>query len=182
MDKAPDKPDKPLDKAELIPVVTMDAATERRLTVVLVASLATLLAGGTAVNLLAAPRNAEVITLADLSGATLVEIRADGGAVVLSGEFRSRVDALGNTEKDADLGNRRGDSVIGEVELEIPAPGRDHRRPELEVDIIHLSPRTHYTVVIDDQVVGSFVTDDRGSVDFELQEGELVRGTSALVR
>ena len=171
MDKAQDKPQ---DKEELIPVVTMDASTERRLTLVLVASLATLLAGGAAVNLLAAPKAAEVVALADLSGATLVEIRDDGGAVVVSGEFRSRVDALGNTEKDADLGNRRGDSVIGEVELEIPAPGRDHRRPELEVDIIHLAPRTRYTVVIDDRVVGSFVTDDRGSVDFELQEGELV--------
>ena len=111
--------DKPQDKQELIPVVTMDASTERRLTVVLLASLATLLAGGAAVNLWAAPKAAEVIALADLSGATLVEIREDGGAVVLSGEFRSRVDALGNTEKDADLGNRGGDSVIGEVELEI---------------------------------------------------------------
>jgi len=32
--------------------------------------------------------------------------------------------------------------------------------------------------VIDDQAVGSFVTDDRGSVDFELQEGELVPSAS----
>jgi hypothetical protein len=175
MDKAQGKPP---DKQELIPVVTMDAATERRLTVVLVASLLTLLAGGAAVNLWAAPKAAGVTSLADLSEAALVEIRDDGGAVVLSGEFRSRVDALGNTEKDADLGNRRGDSVIGEVELEIPAPGRDHRRPELEVDIIHLAPRTRYTVAIDDRVVGSFVTDDRGSVDFELQEGELAPVTS----
>jgi len=178
MEKAQEKPQ---DKTELIPVVTMDASTERRLTVVLIASLAALLAGGAAVNLWAAPKAAEVIALAnlsDLSGATLVEIRDDGGRVVLSGEFRSRVDALGNTEKDADLGNRGGDSVIGEVELEIPAPGREHRRPELEVDIIHLAPRTHYTVVIDDRVVGTFVTDDRGSVDFELQEGELVPGSA----
>ncbi len=175
MEKAQDKPQ---DRQELIPVVTMDASTERRLTVVLVASLAALLAGGAAVNLWAAPKAAAVIALADLSEATLVEIRDDGGAVVLSGEFRSRVDAIGNIEKDADLGNREGDSVIGEVELEIPAPGRDHRRPELEVDIIHLAPRTRYTVVIDDRVVGSFVTDDRGSVDFELQEGELVPSDS----
>ena len=168
----------PSDKLELVPVVTMDAATERRLTVVLAAALAALLACGAAVNLWAAPRAAAVIALADLSGATLVEIRDDRGAVVLSGEFRSRVDALGNTEKDADLGDRQGHAVIGEVELEIPAPGRDHRRPELEVDIIHLTPRTRYTVVIDDRTVGTFTTDDRGSVDFELQEGEVVPGSS----
>ena len=69
--------------------------------------------------------------------------------------------------------------MIGEVELEIPAPGRDHRLPELEVDVIHLTPRTRYTVVIDDRTVGTFTTDDRGSVDFELQEGELVPASSA---
>ena len=171
--------DKPQDNRELIPVITMDLRTERRLTAVLVACLSAMVACGAAVNLWATPTATEAITLAnlaDLSGAALVEIRDDKGTVVLSGEFRSRVDALGNTEKDADLGNRQGDSVIGEVELEIPAPGRDHRRPELEVDIIHLAPRTHYTVVIDDRVVGTFITDDRGSVDFELQEGELAPG------
>lgn len=153
----------------------MDAGTERRLTIVLVVVLLAMLTGGIVVNAVwAAPRAEPVTALADLSGATLVEIRDDSGAVVLSGEFRSRVDALGNTEKDADLGNRQGQAVIGEVELEIPAPGRDHRRPELEVDIIHLTPRTRYTVVIDDRPVGSFMTDDRGSVDFEIQEGEVV--------
>lgn len=172
MDKVPDK-------SELIPVITMDSATEGRLKLVLVVSLATMLAGGAVLNLWAAPRTAAVIALADLSQATLVEIRDDKGAVVLSGEFRSRVDALGNTEKDADLGNRQGNSVIGEVELEIPAAGRDHRRPELEVDIIHLAPRSRYAVVIDDRQVATFMTDDRGSVDFELQEGEQVPGTPA---
>lgn len=170
--------EKPQDELEVVPVITMDTRTERRLTVVLVACLSAMVACGAAVNLWAAPKTAEVITLADLSDATLVEIRDDSGTIVLSGEFRSRVDALGNTEKDADLGNRQGDSVIGEVELEIPAPGRDHRRPEIEVDIIRLAPRTRYTVVIDDRAVGTFMTDDRGSVDFELQEGELAPGAS----
>ena len=166
---------KPQDDTELVPVVTMDTRTERRLTAVLMACLSAMLGGAVAVNLWAAPNIAEVTVtaLADLSNATVVEIREDGGRVVLSGEFRSRVDALSNIEKDADLGDRQGNSVIGEVELEIPAPGREHRRPELEVDIIHLAPRTRYTVVIDDRVVGTFLTDDRGSVDFELQEGEL---------
>jgi hypothetical protein len=112
------------------------------------------------------------ITLGDISDANLVEIRDQRGVTVLSGEFRSRVDTLGNTEKDAALTDRRGRRVIGEVELEIPAAGRDDRRPELEVDIIGLAPRETFTVAIDDRVVGSFVTDDRGSVDMELQEGE----------
>jgi hypothetical protein len=58
------------------------------------------------------------------------------------------------------------------VEIEIPARGRPDRRPELEVDIIGLAPFETFSVAIDDRVVGSFVTDDRGSVDMELQEGE----------
>jgi len=112
------------------------------------------------------------IALGDVGDANLVEIRDNRGVTVVSGEFRSRVDVLGNTEKDAALTDRRGRSVIGEVELEIPATGRENRRPELEVDIIGLKPRETFTVVIDDRTVGSFVTDDRGSVDMELQEGE----------
>lgn len=41
--------------------------------------------------------------LTDLSDATLVEIRTLDGEVAMSGEFRSRVDELGNIEKDAAL-------------------------------------------------------------------------------
>jgi hypothetical protein len=36
-----------------------------------------------------------------------------------------------------------------------------------------LPPRETFTVVIDDRNVGTFRTDDRGSFDMELQEGEI---------
>ena len=113
------------------------------------------------------------IVLGNIAQAEMVEIRDHRNIAVLSGEFRSSVDLLGNTEKDAALINRRGRRVIGEVELEIPAKSRTDRRPELEVDILGLPPRQTFTVVVDDRVVGRFVTDDRGSVDMELQEGEI---------
>ena len=111
--------------------------------------------------------------LGDLEEAHIVEIRNRQGEVVVFGEFRSRVDQLGNTEKDAALIDTRGRRVIGEVELEIPAPGRRDRRVELEVDIIGLPARATFDVVIDDRTVGTFTADDRGSVDMELQEGEI---------
>ena len=111
----------------------------------------------------------------------MVEIRDHRNVAVLSGEFRSSIDLLGNTEKDAALIDRRGRQVIGEVELEIPAKSRTDRRPELEVDILGLPPRQTFTVVVDDRVVGSFVTDDRGSVDMELQEGEMPPSIAQLV-
>jgi hypothetical protein len=114
-----------------------------------------------------------VLELGDVSEAHVVEIRDQGGVTVLSGEFRSRIDVLGNTEKDAALFDPSGRRVVGEVELEVPAPGRRNRRPELEVDIMDLSPQQTFTVVVDDRPVASFMTDDRGSVDRELQEGEL---------
>ena len=113
------------------------------------------------------------IVLGNIAQAEIVEIRDHRNVAVLSGEFRSSVDLLGNTEKDAALIDRRGRRVIGEVELEIPAKSRTDRRPELEVDILGLPPRQTFTVVVDDRVVGRFVTDDRGSVDMELQEGEI---------
>ncbi len=113
------------------------------------------------------------IGLGDVSEAHIVEIRDRRGEAVLSGEFRSRVDMLGNIEKDAALTDQWGRTVIGEVELEIPAPLRENRRPELEVDIIGLPGRESFSIVIDDRIVGRFTTDDRGSVDMELQEGEI---------
>ena len=113
-----------------------------------------------------------VMTLGDVSEAHIVEIRDRHGSTVLSGEFRSRVDMLGNTEKDAALMDRRGRTVIGEVEIEIPGPTREHRRVELEVDVMGLPAREKFAVVVDDRIIGAFTTDDRGSFDMELQEGE----------
>jgi len=112
------------------------------------------------------------MALGDVSEAHIVEIRDRRGLTVLSGEFRSRVDMVGNTEKDAALMDRRGRAVIGEVEIEIPAPTREHRRAELEVDVMGLPAREMFTVVVDDRMIGAFTTDDRGSFDMELQEGE----------
>ena len=114
-----------------------------------------------------------VLALDGLAEAHIVEIRDRHGRTVLSGELRSRVDALGNTEKDAGLSDRRGERVIGEVEIELPAGSRTDRRAELEVDIIGLPGGETFTIVIDDRTVASFATDDRGSVDMEVQEGEL---------
>jgi hypothetical protein len=119
------------------------------------------------------------LVLGDVSEAHIVEIRDQRGEAVVSGEFRSTVDPLGNTEKDAALIDRRGRKAIGEVELEIPARNRTDRRVELEVDIIGLAGRETFTVVIDDRTVGSFTTDDRGSIDMELQEGEIPPATPA---
>lgn len=113
------------------------------------------------------------LSLDNITSADIVEIRDAQGNAVLTGEFRTRVDALGNTEKDAALRNRDGSTVIGEVELEIPVEGRENRRPELEVDIISLEPNQTYTVAIDDRPVATFTADDRGSIDVELQEGEI---------
>ena len=151
-----------------------DRSAERRLLGVLTALCGFLIAGSLAVPILTgAKRTPSAITLGDVSEAHIVEIRDRHGATVVAGEFRSRVDKLGNTEKDAGLFDRRGRTVIGEVELEIPAAARGNRRAELEVDVMGLPPREIFTVVIDDRNVGTFKTDDRGSFDMELQEGEI---------
>jgi hypothetical protein len=156
---------------------TIGRSTERRMLALLLLFCACfmLIAGAIAMTTDTGPNAAPpVLALGDVSDAAIVEIRDHRGAAVLSGEFRSRVDMLGNTEKDAALTDRRGQPVIGEVEIEIPAKTREHRRSELEVDIIGLPPRQTFTVAIDDRTVGTFRTDDRGSVDMELQEGEAV--------
>jgi hypothetical protein len=105
--------------------------------------------------------------LGDMSDATIVEIRAADGSVVMSGELRNHVDSLGNVEKDAALLGAKGERVIGEIEIEIPRKDAADQRQELEVDIISLEPRSTYSVIVNDRPVAVFVTDDRGSVDAE---------------
>ena len=146
---------------------------ERRMLVRMMAVCGVLIAGGSAAHVVSTNHPPAALSLGDVSEAHIVEIRDQKGATVLSGEFRSRVDALGNTEKDAGLTDGSGREVTGEVEVEVPAPNRADRRPELEVDIIGLPPRGTFNLVIDDRIVASFTTDDRGSIDVELQQGEV---------
>ena len=153
---------------------------ELRMLSLLAAVCGSVLAAGVVLPLLSGARAGQAgLVLGDVSEAHIVEIRDKSGEAVVSGEFRSRVDPLGNTEKDAALIDRRGRKAIGEVELEIPARNRTDRRVELEVDIIGLPARETFTVVIDDRTVGIFTTDDRGSIDMELQEGESPPATPA---
>ena len=107
--------------------------------------------------------------LTDLSDAHLVEVRDAGGRTVLSGEFRERTDSLGNPQRDATLADRRGRRVVGEVEIELPGPQSMTGVQELEVDVMELAPSSKYSVYIDDREVTSFTTDDRGSIDIELE-------------
>jgi hypothetical protein len=153
---------------------SFERSAERRLLGLLAALCGLVMIGGiTMASLTGENAIPPPIALGDVSEAHIVEIRNQRGETVLSGEFRSRVDMLGNTEKDAALTDRHGRTVIGEVELEIPSPTRENRRAELEVDIMGLPARETFAVVIDDRIVGTFTTDDRGGVDMELQEGEI---------
>jgi hypothetical protein len=157
---------------DAIPVTPYDPSCERRMLAALVGVCSLTIAAGAALSAMTPQAAPSPFTLGNVADAQLVEIRDRSGETRLSGEFRSSVDAIGNTEKDAALMNVRDRMVIGEVELEIPARGRSDRRPELEVDILGLAPRAAYSVFIDDRLVATFTTDDRGSVDMELQEGE----------
>jgi hypothetical protein len=153
---------------------TSDRRGERRVLGLIATGCGLLIAGGLALSHGPAGDGVPTaVSLGDVSEAHIVEIRDVAGQTVLTGEFRSRVDVLGNIDKDAALTDRTGRTVIGEVELEIPAATRVNRRPELEVDIMGLAARATFVVVIDDGAVGRFTTDDRGSVDMELQEGEI---------
>jgi hypothetical protein len=153
---------------------SQSTADERRLLAVIAGSCALLVAAGLVGPSLVGARSAlPALTLGDVTDAHIVEIRARSGATLLSGDFRTRVDAVGNIEKDAALTDPTGRRVIGEIELEIPAAGRPNRRTEIEVDVMGLPASATFLVAIDDRVVGSFTTDDRGSFDMELQEGEV---------
>jgi hypothetical protein len=113
---------------DMPPPVPMNMPQARRTAIELIVFSCAVIGAGIVLNAVAPDRRPHAITgLGDLSAAHIVEIRDSGGSVVLSGEFRSRVDALGNTEKDAELTDQQGRTVIGEVEIELPGPGLHHR-------------------------------------------------------
>lgn len=154
-----------------------DEQRTRRIRLLLLLGCVPLLLSGIALSSKARP-GGEVITtevLSRVKEASIVEVRDQDGRAVLLGEFRARKDSLGNTEFDAALYDRQGSKVIGEVELDIPAPDRAERKAELELDIIGLKPRANFVLVIDDREVARFATDDRGSIDREIQEGETIQ-------
>jgi hypothetical protein len=154
-----------------------DEQRTQRIRLLLLLVCVPLLLSGIALSSKAQP-GAEVVTseaLNRVKEASIVEVRGSDGRAVLLGEFRAHTDSLGNTEFDAALYDSRGAKVIGEVELDIPPADREDRRPELELDIIGLTPRENFTLVIDDHEVARFATDDRGSIDRELQEGETIQ-------
>ena len=153
-----------------------DEQRTRRIRLLLALLCVPLLISGITLSSRAKP-GGEVITreaLSHVKEASIVEVRDTQSRAVLLGEFRAHTDVLGNIEFDAALYDRKGSKVIGEVELDVPPSSRADRRPELELDIIGLPPRENFTLVIDDREVATFATDDRGSIDRELQEGETV--------
>ena len=137
----------------------------------LVVVLGLCIAAGVAVAPYVPDQPATAAELPDLSGASIVEIRDAGGRTVLTGEFRSRKDAVGNEEKDAALTDSRGQQVIGEVEIEIPGPEAANQEQELEVDIIRVAPNGKFSLIVDDREILTLMSDDRGSIDVELTSG-----------
>jgi len=129
------------------------------------------------------PRVGQALVLGNLSEAHFVEIRGADGRTVLSGEFRTVTDSSGSIERDAALADGSGSNVIGEVEIDIPGANALNRRQELEIDIIKLAPRATFTVFIDDRPVTAFNTDDRGSIDLEIESAlpdRVARSSSGL--
>jgi hypothetical protein len=59
--------------------------------------------------------------------------------------------------------------VVGEVEIDVSRPDAANPRQELEIDIISLTPNTEFAVYLDDRRAASFTTDDRGSIDIEIE-------------
>lgn len=145
----------------------IDRRQERKLFLTFISLCGLLMAAGVALG--SEPSVGQPLELGNLSEAHIVEIRDVGGRTMLSGEFRTRRDSIGNMEKDAALIDRTGSRVIGEIEIEVSGPNASDRGQELEIDVITLAPLGTFTLFIDDRAVVTFASDDRGSVDVEIE-------------
>ena len=145
-----------------------DSGDYDRVPLALIGLLAVFLLAGLIASRFTTVAPAAGATLPDLSGAHVVEVRDASGRSVLSGEFRERVDATGNMERDAALVERGGRHVIGKIEVSVPGPNAMTQAQELDVDIIELNPNAKYAVFIDDREAATFNADDRGSIDMKV--------------
>ena len=103
---------------------------------------------------------------ADLSGASVAEVRNAQGQVILSGRFAVS-DSGQNLERTAVLAPTSVDAdARGEAEVEVTGSG-DDRRQEIEFSVSNVQPGIALTFVIDARVLATAAADDRGRVDFE---------------
>jgi hypothetical protein len=106
----------------------------------------------------------------DLTTASVVEVRNDSGAVVLRGEFGEATVSGNETERHAEL-KAAGPvaSAKGTAEIEIVRSSNRTER-ELELDVEGLPAGATYSILLDNQSVGNFRSDPRGTAEVELKD------------
>lgn len=111
---------------------------------------------------------------ADLSGASVAEVRNAQGQVILTGKFAVS-DSGQDLERTAVLAPTGVDTdARGEAEVEVTGSG-DDRKQEIEFSISNVEPGTVLTFVIDARALATATSDDKGRVEFE-REVPLPRG------
>ena len=124
-------------------------------------------AGATAV--VAQSKDKLPATVGDLTTAQLVEVRDQGGQVLLNGTLKTSSNKAKETERKADLASPTGQQKAeGEAEVEIERKDGVVKKDELELEVEHLPAMTTCEVFIDGIRAGSFVTSKSGKGKLKL--------------
>jgi hypothetical protein len=107
--------------------------------------------------------------LDNLGAVKLVEIRDEGGRVILGGNFTLTTEKNGEVEGTALLAASGVDpDAVGEAEIEISNKKNSFTEKELEAEVKNLAANTSYNLFIDGQQAASFKTNHRGAVELEM--------------
>jgi hypothetical protein len=108
----------------------------------------------------------------DLITAAVVEVRAGDGSVVLRGEFGTATVSGNETERHAQLQSTTGNAAAkGTAEIEIVRSSNQIAR-EFEIDVEGLPPNSPFAILLDQQSIGTFRSDPRGSAEVELKDDQ----------
>lgn len=137
-----------------------------RMCVVFVAGLVLLASAGTGAQ---GVKHLLPASLGDLNAAQLVEVRDDGGQVLLHGTLETKSNSPKETEREADLVSPTGQKSKGKAEIEIERTDAVATKDELKLEVEKLPAMVQLELFVDGKHVASFVTTKSGKASLKLE-------------
>jgi hypothetical protein len=140
----------------------------RRLTIGALAFAALLLCAGVGVAGAQQSKQSLPPSVSDLTAATLIELRDEGGHVLLNGTLATTKQTLTQTERTAELKSPAGLEAKGTADVEVERKNGVVKKDSIELSVEKLPALVTLTLVVDGQVLGTVMTSKKGKAEITL--------------
>jgi hypothetical protein len=114
-------------------------------------------------------KNALPAAIGDLEQAQLIEVRDQGGQILLHGTLKTSDNAPKATTRKAELRSPTGQKAKGKVEIEIERTDGVIAKEAVEVKLENLPTMTPCELALDGKHVTSFLTTKAGKAELKLE-------------